>query len=229
MNPRTMPSSRAHGLAIPSALAAALLLAVSVSPADARGCRRDADCDGLSNHEERTLGTSRADADSDHDGLSDAAEVRKLSSNPLDADSDHDGIDDGDEVAGGTDPVSGDSDDDGTSDGEDHDPSGELRSKLVGPVGSVDAAAQTVGMFGCLVVDASTAELDGFALADLTPGTVVKIELDGAALPALVARSIEREGVAGSDDDGHDDGGSDDDGSDPGDGDGDGHDDGHDD
>jgi alpha-tubulin suppressor-like RCC1 family protein len=64
----------------------------------------DADADGLTNKEEFLYGTSPTDADSDDDGLSDAAEVDTHATDPLDADSDDDGYSDGAEVSLGTDP-----------------------------------------------------------------------------------------------------------------------------
>lgn len=169
----------------------ACLFAWSAS-ARARHCRRDADCDGLTNQQERALGTNPSNADSDHDGLSDSREV-SMGSDAVDADSDADGVDDGDEVATGTNPEDGDTDDDGVGDAEDHDPRGVLEPKLAGPVDSVDAAAKTVSLFGCLVVDASSAELDGVTLEGLAAGAFVEIKLDGSKLPALVAKKIEAE------------------------------------
>lgn len=182
-------------VALSLAVGAALVVVVWTGSADARrGCKHDADCDGLTNQEERALGTSRSSADTDGDGISDAVEAKKLGTDPLDADSDHDGVDDGDEMAGGTNPEDADSDHDGVDDGDDTDPMGELKPKLVGPVDAVSAEAKTISMFGCLTIDVSTAVLDdGLVLADLTPGMVVKVKLDGSKLPALVATELERE------------------------------------
>jgi hypothetical protein len=174
---------------------AALVTVVWTTTADARrGCKRDADCDRLTNQEERALGTSRSSADSDGDGLSDGAEVKKCGTDPLDSDTDEDGVDDGDEMSDGTDPKDSDSDHDGEHDGDDDDPLGELKPKLVGPVDAVNAEAKTIAMFGCLTIDVSAAEIDdGLVLTDLLPGMVVKVVLDGSKLPALVAKELERE------------------------------------
>jgi hypothetical protein len=89
----------------------------------------DYDGDGLSNLEERQLGTYYVLFDSDFDGLSDGWEVAH-GSNPLAWDSDGDGIRDGDqdddgdglgtalEVELGTDPANPDTDGDGITDGD---------------------------------------------------------------------------------------------------------------
>ena len=193
---RAMWSWRSRGLVALSLVAgAALVVVVGTGSADARrGCKHDADCDGLTNQEERALGTSRSSADTDGDGLSDAVEVKKLGTSPVDADSDHDGVDDGDEVSDGTKPTDPDSDHDGMDDGDDDDPMGELKPKLVGPLDAVSADAKTLGMFGCLTIDVSAAVLDdGLVLTDLAPGMIVKVKLDGSKLPALVATELERE------------------------------------
>jgi Bacterial TSP3 repeat len=190
------------------ALAVTLCGLLAASAADARrgGCRRDADCDGLTNRQERALHTSPSNADTDHDGLSDGAEVDVFGSDPTKADSDGDGLDDGEEVADGTDPSAKDSDGDGIDDGEDDDSGEDMHAKLVGPLDAADAAAGTVTIFG-LTVDASQATLDdGTTLGDLTPGGTVKILLDAAKLPTLVATKIEADdagGGGGGDDGGH--------------------------
>ncbi len=77
----------------------------------------DPDGDGLTNDEERELGTDPHNADTDGDGLSDGDEVHKYHTNPLNADSDGDGLKDGDEVnVYKTDPNKVDTDGDGLSD-----------------------------------------------------------------------------------------------------------------
>jgi len=65
----------------------------------------DKDDDGLSNKEEKELGTNPDKADSDGDGLSDGEEVLTIGSDPLEADSDGDGYDDSAEVDANSDPV----------------------------------------------------------------------------------------------------------------------------
>lgn len=76
------------------------------------GCKGDKDGDGLTNKEEKALGTDLENADSDSDGLSDADELAALA-DPLNADSDGDGLSDGDEVnVHGSDPNALDTDED---------------------------------------------------------------------------------------------------------------------
>jgi outer membrane protein OmpA-like peptidoglycan-associated protein len=79
----------------------------------------DTDNDGLTNREERQLGTNPKVADTDGDGLSDGDEVKKYTTNPLKGDSDGDGLTDGDEILKyHTDPMKADTDGDGLSDGD---------------------------------------------------------------------------------------------------------------
>jgi outer membrane protein OmpA-like peptidoglycan-associated protein len=79
----------------------------------------DEDKDGLTNGEERRLGTNMDVADSEGDGLKDGEEVKRYRSNPLRADTDGDGLKDGSEVVEyKTDPTKSDTDEDGLSDGE---------------------------------------------------------------------------------------------------------------
>jgi len=67
----------------------------------------DTDLDGLSDAQERALGTSTMDKDTDHDGLTDWAEHR-LGTSPIKDDSDGDGFKDGSEVAQRRDPLHAD-------------------------------------------------------------------------------------------------------------------------
>jgi outer membrane protein OmpA-like peptidoglycan-associated protein len=79
----------------------------------------DPDHDGLTNDEERQLGTDPHNADTDGDGLSDGSEVNTYHSDPLKADTDGDGLSDGDEVLKyHTDPLKADTDGDGLRDGD---------------------------------------------------------------------------------------------------------------
>jgi outer membrane protein OmpA-like peptidoglycan-associated protein len=79
----------------------------------------DPDQDGLTNREEKQLGTNPHNADTDGDGLSDGDEVKKYGTNPLKADSDGDGLGDGDELMKHrTDPMKADTDGDGLNDGD---------------------------------------------------------------------------------------------------------------
>lgn len=85
-------------------------------PAPIGGPRDDDDGDGLTNAQEKSLGTDPRYFDSDHDGLSDGTEI-KHGTNPLARDTDGDGFDDKAESAFGTDPLNPDSDADGFTDG----------------------------------------------------------------------------------------------------------------
>ncbi len=79
----------------------------------------DPDGDGLTNAEEKQLGTNPKVADTDGDGLNDGDEVHKYKTNPLKADSDGDGLNDGEEVLKyKTDPNKADTDGDGLKDGD---------------------------------------------------------------------------------------------------------------
>ncbi len=64
----------------------------------------DDDGDGLTNAEERALGTLPDNPDTDRDGLSDGDEVNTHGTDPKKADSDNDGLSDGYEVAQGLNP-----------------------------------------------------------------------------------------------------------------------------
>ncbi|HEY3295356.1 MAG TPA: OmpA family protein [bacterium] len=78
---------------------------------------RDWDKDGLSNKDEKRLGTNPKKADTDGDGLTDGDEVHTYHSDPLKMDTDGDGLADGDEVLKHhTDPLKTDTDGDGLSD-----------------------------------------------------------------------------------------------------------------
>ena len=106
----------------------------------------DPDKDGLTNLEEKDLGTDPCDADTDGDGMPDGYEAAHMGScpvsgiasvngcaclNPLVADdqgdADHDLVVNIDEYKGGTDPCDADTDDDGWTDGE------ELNNKVPAP------------------------------------------------------------------------------------------------
>jgi outer membrane protein OmpA-like peptidoglycan-associated protein len=83
------------------------------------GGSRDNDNDGLTNKEEKELGTDPNNPDTDGDGLNDGEEIRTYKTNPLVADTDGDGLKDGAEVkTHKTDPTKADTDGDGLKDGE---------------------------------------------------------------------------------------------------------------
>ncbi|MDD5291297.1 MAG: hypothetical protein PHZ04_04275 [Patescibacteria group bacterium] len=65
----------------------------------------DSDQDGLSDEEERSLGTDINNIDTDSDGLFDREEVKVYKTNPLVTDTDGDGYSDGDEVKNGYNPA----------------------------------------------------------------------------------------------------------------------------
>ena len=67
----------------------------------------DSDRDGLSDKEEKTLGTNPNKIDSDEDGLSDREEIKIYKSNPLEKDTNGDGTLDGLEIRKGINPVTG--------------------------------------------------------------------------------------------------------------------------
>ncbi|MEL6820299.1 MAG: OmpA family protein [Calditrichota bacterium] len=78
---------------------------------------QDPDGDGLSNKEEKKLGTDKEISDTDGDGLSDGEEVTQHNTDPLNTDTDSDGLSDGEEVVTyNTNPDSPDSDGDGLTD-----------------------------------------------------------------------------------------------------------------
>lgn len=93
-------------------------------------CRPDTDGDGLTDIEEvRRYGTDPLQFDTDGDRLKDADEVRTFMTNALAADSDNDGLNDGDEVYDRrTNPLKADTDDDGLNDGE------EVRQYMTDPL-----------------------------------------------------------------------------------------------
>lgn len=78
----------------------------------------DSDADGISNTEEKELGTDPYSADTDGDGLTDYYEINVSKTAPLKADTDADGIRDGDELDLGLDPLKSDSKGDGIKDGD---------------------------------------------------------------------------------------------------------------
>jgi len=59
---------------------------------------KDTDGDGLTDEEERQIGTNPSYADTDHDGLSDYEEVKDKKTDPLSPDTDGDGVRDGDDL-----------------------------------------------------------------------------------------------------------------------------------
>jgi len=79
----------------------------------------DPDGDGLTNAEEKLLGTDRRNPDTDGDGLNDGEEYKTYHTNPLLADTDGDGLSDAEEVRDFlTDPLKPDTDGDGLTDAQ---------------------------------------------------------------------------------------------------------------
>ena len=79
----------------------------------------DDDYDGLTNGEERKLGTNPKSPDTDRDALRDGEEVKKYTTDPNNPDTDGDGLTDGEEVRTyNTDPKVADTDGDGLNDGD---------------------------------------------------------------------------------------------------------------
>lgn len=67
--------------------------------------KTDKDLDGLSDEEEKQLGTDPQKIDTDGDGLTDYDEVKIFHTKPLVDDTDGDGFDDGAELSRGYDPL----------------------------------------------------------------------------------------------------------------------------
>ena len=79
----------------------------------------DDDMDGLTNGQEKKLGTDMKAPDTDKDALKDGDDVNTHKTDPLKADTDGDGLNDGDELMKyKTDPVKADTDGDGLNDGD---------------------------------------------------------------------------------------------------------------
>lgn len=176
----------------------ALCVMLVAAPAEAgrRRCRGDADCDGLSNKEERRLGTNRRSADTDRDGLSDGFEVSVLGSDPTRSDSDGDGRDDGSEVRGGTDPRDADSDHDGKPDGQDCDPWNDLAAKVQGNIEVItcptDDASGSITVLGNIIaLTPQTGYGRAGSCAGLDRGAQVEVRVTMDADAELFAVSIE--------------------------------------
>lgn len=82
-------------------------------------CNIDSDGEGLSDFDEvRSYHTDALKADTDDDGLNDYQEVHTYKTNPTSPDTDSDGLRDGAEIARNTDPRKSDTDGDGLTDGD---------------------------------------------------------------------------------------------------------------
>ncbi|MFA5124956.1 MAG: hypothetical protein WC473_04015 [Patescibacteria group bacterium] len=89
---------------VPEAIPATTAPAVVTIPATTESSP-DSDGDGLTDSEERALGTDPLKADTDDDGLTDWAEIKIYHTEPLNPDTDSDGYKDGQEVINGYDPL----------------------------------------------------------------------------------------------------------------------------
>lgn len=87
-----------------------------IDAGQALGMQADTDHDGLTDAFEQSAGTNVKLADTDHDGLTDGYEVAVSHSNPKLADGDLDGLSDSTEASLGSNPLKWDSDNDGLSD-----------------------------------------------------------------------------------------------------------------
>lgn len=88
-------------------------------PVDPNGADLDSDGDGLTDDEERRIGTDPFNPDTDGDYLSDGDEVHRYNTSPNNPDTDGDGLNDGAEVmVFHTDPLMADTDGDGLNDGQ---------------------------------------------------------------------------------------------------------------
>lgn len=83
---------------------AAPVPAVQPAPATPQPSLIDSDNDGLTDAEEKVLGTNPNNPDTDGDGLFDGEEVKVYHTDPLNPDTDGDGFKDGAEVKAGYDP-----------------------------------------------------------------------------------------------------------------------------
>lgn len=75
---------------------------IFIKPADKK---YDLDRDGISNEDEKKLGTSENSFDTDGDGLNDGTEINKWHTDPTKADTDGDGYSDGMEIIKGYNPL----------------------------------------------------------------------------------------------------------------------------
>lgn len=109
----------------------------------------DSDGDGLTDDQERAIGTDPNDADTDDDGLDDGTEANSVHTNPLNADSDGDTLSDGDEVnLRHTNPNAVDTDGDGFND------DGELRAGS-DPKSASSLPLPTTGPTSAQLIDAA--------------------------------------------------------------------------
>lgn len=124
-------------------------------------CDFDSDGDGLTNAEERALGTNPDVMDTDGDRIADMTEV-EMGTDPLSTDTDGDGLSDGDELGEGTDPLSIDTDMDGFEDAEELDDGTD-------PLNRMDYARDNDGRWPDLSSWANTDTPEGYAVGERFP------------------------------------------------------------
>ena len=157
----------------------------AIDPGRQPGANLDTDHDGLTDAFELRTGSSPSLADTDQDSLSDAYEAAVSHTSPLLADTDADTLSDSSEVALGTSPTMFDTDQDGPSDGlEVQFGSDPLRADLaVAPALAPATAAVAPAVPGAVPLGVTTS---GTALAGTT-GT-------GSRVDAFVEAALAQEG-----------------------------------
>ena len=107
---RTLVAGVTSGLLLAVSVASPVMITDAAVPIPPRIVLvLDDDGDGLTDNEERALGTDPTRRDTDRDALNDAMEIGVLGTDPLNADTDGDGLADGKEVLRyGSDPLTAD-------------------------------------------------------------------------------------------------------------------------
>lgn len=131
----------------------------------------DSDGDGLTNQEEKELGTNPDLIDSDGDRVSDPMEL-EMGTDPTVADTDGDGLNDGEELTAGTDPLATDSDMDGFSDPEELDDGTD-------PLDEYSYARDNDGRWPDLSSRATEDTLEGFEIGQRFPNVTMADQFGG--------------------------------------------------
>ncbi|MDJ0865123.1 MAG: Ig-like domain-containing protein [Myxococcota bacterium] len=181
----------APSLLVDGAPASNVSFALTTAPPVAYLGDDDADADGLTNEQERSIGTVRFGADSDLDGLLDGEEVRvepdgsiTFILNPLvpDAagDNDGDGLTNAEEVRLGTDPNTADADQDFDGDGLDNLTEGLLGTDVNDPDGDADGLCDGPASVGACV---GGEDLNANGVVDAGETDPMVADSDGDAIP----------------------------------------------